>query len=124
MKKIFIPISLLLMLNGCATPQISNKCETYTLTGDIGSQWTPTKFYQAESANILYIEIPKTAYYIPTLEVIDTEFNQPYKVEYTFDNNTYKFKVRDNYDTYLLYRSSADGLEQDKVYITCNRVTK
>lgn len=123
-KSVLIVIVMLFGLSACATRNVSNKCLTYTLTGDINSQWAPTKFYQVESMNILYIEIPKTVYYIPTLEVIDTEFNQPYTVEYNFDNDRHQFKVRDNYDKYLLYRSSADGLEQDKVYISCDRYIK
>jgi len=108
-------------LVGCATEQISDRCQRYNISGD-NVTWKPIKFSQSESAqNILYIEIPKTANYIPKLEVVDVEFDQPYKIDYTFNNQTHRFEVEDNHDQYLLYRETYDGMEKEKVYLTCNR---
>lgn len=120
MKKLLI-IFISILLTACATTQLSDRCKSYTISGD-DVAWKPTKFYQSKSSqNILYIEIPDTVRYYPKLEVIDTEFDQPYKTDYSFDPLTHRFKVTDNYDKYLLYRDSSDGLEKEKVYITCNR---
>ncbi len=112
---------LVIFITGCATQHISERCQSYSISG--GSYpWAPTKFYQSESnQNQLYIEIPKTVSYIPKLEVVDTEFDQPYKIDYTFDNKTYRFKVEDNHEEYLLYRHSYDGFQREEIYITCNR---
>ena len=107
-----------ILFSGCATEQMSNRCVTYTTSGDTSVSWAPIEYYQAES--MLYIEIPKTANYIPSLEIIDTEFDQRYKVDYTFDKDTYKFKIQDNYNEYMLYRDSYDEIEHDRVYIKCN----
>jgi poly(3-hydroxyalkanoate) synthetase len=120
MKKLFIILTCGLLF-GCATEQISNRCQRYVTSGE-NVDWKPIKFYQSESSqNILYIEIPKTANYIPKLEVIDTEFDQPYKIDYTFDNTTHRFKVEDNHDQYLLYRETYDGIQKDSVYVACDR---
>jgi len=116
--KLLAGIGLVLLFSGCATEQIANRCLTYTTSGDTSVSWAPIEYYQSES--MLYIEIPKTANYIPSLEIIDTEFDQRYKVDYSFDNKTYKFKVKDNFAKYLLYRDSYDEITHNRVYITCN----
>lgn len=113
----FLPILQL----GCASTEIANRCLSYTISGD-SVNWRPTKFYQSESSqNLLYIQIPATVAYVPKVEIVDQEFDQPYKIDYTFNNITHQFKVEDNHDEYLLYRETYDGLHKDKVYITCNR---
>lgn len=120
MKKLLI-LFIFNVLLGCATQKISDRCQRYDISGD-SVDWAPTKFYQSESSqNILYIQIPKTANYLPKLEVIDTEFDQPYKVDYIFDAKNSWFKVEDNNDKYLLYRETYDGMQRDKVYISCDR---
>jgi hypothetical protein len=116
-------ILILLSINlvGCATEQLTDRCQKYVISSGNYS-WRPVKFYQSKSSqNRLYIEIPKTVQYIPKLEVIDTEFDQPYKIDYTYDELTHRFSVEDNHDQYLLYRKSYDSLEKEEVYITCNR---
>lgn len=119
MKKIgVLTVVTAVLLMGCATTKVSNRCLTYTIHGDDVS-WKPIKFYQ-NTTNQLFIEIPRTTNYIPNLEVVDTEFDQPYKINYSFDKTTYRFRVEDNHDEYLLYRASPDGVERDNVYISCN----
>ncbi|MCC2644927.1 MAG: hypothetical protein K0R94_705 [Burkholderiales bacterium] len=114
---IFLSVNLI----SCATQQLTNKCQKYVISGG-NYPWGPVKFYQSESGqNRLYIEISKTARYIPELEVIDTEFDQPYKIDYTFDDLTHRFNVEDNHDKYLLYRDSYDSIEKNEIYITCDR---
>lgn len=113
---------LLSFISGCATTQVSDRCLSYTISGG-DYPWRPTNFYRTESnQNRLYIQIPQSARYIPQLEVIDTEFDQPYKIDYTFDSLTHRFSVEDNHDQYLLYRKTYDELEKEEVYITCNRI--
>ena len=120
-KLITLILVLVTVLAGCAASQMANRCQTYTISGD-NVDWSPTKFYQStESENLLYIEIPKTIKYPPTIEIVDSEFDQPYTVDYSFDKATHRFKVTDNYDKYLMYREDPDGLEKNKIYITCNR---
>jgi hypothetical protein len=120
-KLITLNLVFVIGLIGCATNGVANRCLTYTVSGD-HVDWSPTKFYQSkESENLLYIEIPKTIKYLPTIEVVDTEFDQPYKIDYSFDKTTHRFKVADNHDEYLMYREDPDGLEKNKIYITCNR---
>jgi hypothetical protein len=114
-------ILLSINLVGCATGQLTDRCQKYIISS--GSYpWRPVKFYQSKSSqNRLYIEIPKTVQYIPKLEVIDTEFDQPYKIDYTYDELTHRYSVEDNHDQYLLYRKSYDGLEKEEIYIKCDR---
>lgn len=120
MKKLLLNLSIVtLLLNGCASHTFhSDQCVTYTISG-ASVDWKPTNFYQEESS--LYIEIPPTVDYVPTLEVIDPEFDQRYKVHYSYDENTHQFKVKDNYDEYILERKDADEITTDRVYIKCNR---
>jgi hypothetical protein len=122
--KLTSAILIALLAGGCASVKVSDRCLTYSASGDTSVSWAPIEYYQAESPDMLYIAISKTSNYIPSLEIIDTEYNQPYKVDYTFDNNTYMFKVKDNYDEYLLYRDSYDGIEHDRIYVRCNRQMK
>jgi len=119
--KILLVMFAVVILAGCATNKIGDRCTSYTISGD-SVDWLPTKFYQSkESDNLLYIEIPKTIKYLPIIEVVDTEFDQPYKIDYSFDSTMHRFKVTDNYNLYLMYREDPDGLEKNKVYIACNR---
>lgn len=110
-----------IILTGCATTQSANRCVTYTIRGDRNIAWYPTRFLQKD--NNLIIEIPSTSNYVPMLAIIDTEFDQRIKVDYTFDVATHSYIVRDNYDKYILYRDSFDGVINDKIYITCNRLS-
>lgn len=121
--KTLIMIFVIVVMVGCATHKVANRCLSYTIGGD-SVDWSPTKFYQSrESDNLLYIEIPETIKFLPIIEVVDTEFDQPYKIGYSFDNSTHRFKVADNYNQYLMYREGPDCLEKNKIYITCNRNT-
>lgn len=117
-------IILAFSVTSCATEQLTDRCQKYIISSN-SYAWGPMKFYQSESSqNRLYIEIPKTARYIPKLEVMDTEFDQPYKIDYTYDDLTHRFSVEDNHDQYLLYRETYDSIEKDQIYITCNRYKK
>ncbi len=109
----------LMLLSSCATMKTSNKCLTYTTSGSTAQEWSPTKYYQTESK--LIMQLPDHVRYLPTLEVVDVEFDQPYKVDYTYDSITHRITVDDNYDKYILSRKDNDELSADKVYIRCNR---
>ena len=108
----------MLIISGCATS--TDRCVNYSISSN-NEAWSPTHFYQKESN--LIIEIPKTinSDFAPELEIEDTEFDQPYKVSYTYDEVAHQYTLKDNYDKYIMYRTTPDGLAKDKVYISCNR---
>jgi hypothetical protein len=112
-------VIMIFILGGCATMQTSNRCLTYTTRGATSEEWAPTKYYQTESK--LIIQLSAYVKYTPTLEVVDTEFGQPYKIDYTYDLQTQRITVEDNYDEYILSRKEYDELSVNRVYIRCNR---
>lgn len=118
-KIIFGALVLSTVISACSTMKTSSRCLTYTISGDSGYEWTPTKFYQSES--MLFMQLPAYTKYIPTVRVMDNEFGQPYKIDYTFNAKTQQIEVQDNYDEYILTREEYDQLSADKVYIRCNR---
>ena len=114
---------LITLLSGCASTytKTSNHCLTYTITGDKAEEWTPIDFYQDAATNTLYMQLPKYINYVPSLRVMDDEYDQPYQVDYKYNEKTHRLAVRDNYDAYVLTRNSYDEIAPDKVYIRCNR---
>lgn len=125
-KTIIISLGSIGLISGCASTytKTSNHCLTYTISGDKSEEWTPIDFYQDEAENKLYMQLPKYINYVPTLRVMDTEYDQPYKVDYRYNKDTHQLEVRDNYDQYVLTRDAYDDLSQDEVYVTCNRSMK
>lgn len=125
-KNILFSSFLLIFITSCASTytKTSNHCLTYTITGDKSEEWTPTDFYQDEATNKLYIQLPKYINNAPILRVMDVEYDQPYKVDYKYNQKTGQIDVRDNYDEYILSRNSYDEIYPDDVYITCNRSMK
>lgn len=122
-KIIIMSLGCIGLISGCASTytKTSNHCLTYTISGDKSEEWTPIDFYQDEAENKLYIQLPKYINYVPTLRVMDTEYDQPYTVDYKYNKATHQLEVRDNYDQYVLTRNAYDDLSPDKVYVTCNR---
>ncbi len=122
MKLVKIMIEALIaiaLVSGCSTTKTSDRCLSYTTSGATGEEWSPTKYYQSES--MLYMQLPVYVKYTPTIEVIDNEFNQPYKIGFKFNQATHQLEVEDNHNEYVLTRKSYDELTLDKVYIRCNR---
>ena len=107
------------LLASCASVKNVDRCTTYTMSGDLGVAWAPTKFYQSES--MLFMQLSKSTKEIPTVRVMDQEFDQPYKIEYKYHTQTSRLEVADNYDEYILTRTAYDELSEDNVYIRCNR---
>lgn len=112
-------ISGLLVL-GCSTTTKYDYCISYT-TSYSNVAWKPVTYYQ-KNGNLL-IQLPKTINpnFIPEVKILDSEFNQEYKIASQYDESNNRIIVRDNYDKYVLSRKSPDELTVDKVYITCNR---
>ena len=119
LKKIALGTTIVALVSGCAAMKTSDRCLTYTTSGATGEEWAPTKYYQTESK--LIIQLPAYVRYTPTVEVVDKEFDQSYKIDYTYDPETHRIQVEDNYDEYVLTRKEYDELSADKVYIRCNR---
>lgn len=121
-----ISVLSIIFITSCSSTytKISTHCLTYSITGNKSEEWTPTDFYQDEATNMLYMQLPQYINYVPTLRVMDSEYDQPYKVDYKYNKNTGQLEVRDNYDEYVLSRNSYDELYPDDVHVTCNRSMK
>ena len=120
-SKIILGIAITsILISGCSTMKTSDRCLTYTTSGATGEEWAPTKYYQSES--MLFMQLPAYVQYTPTIEVMDKEFDQPYKIAFKFNPGTHQLEVEDNHDEYILTRKSYDELEDiDRIYIRCNR---
>ena len=121
MKKVLVNfIVCSLILTGCSSVkyQTSDRCINYTVTGD-KVEWLPIKYYQDQTD--LYMELPISTKFTPQLFVVDTEFNEPSTIPYSYNPETHTLRIQDNYDEYLLTRKDVLGISRDKVYIKCNR---
>ncbi len=120
MNKIILCGLLSVVLFGCSSVQYrtSERCLTYSIDGDSVS-WKPVKFYQDQDS--LYIQLPESTNFVPKLSVLDQEFDQRTSIPYTYNPTTKTFRVKDNYNEYLLTRRDVEEFYEDKVAIKCNR---
>lgn len=114
------------LITGCASTytKTSDHCLTYSISGDTNQDWAPMEFYQDLGNNKLYIQLPKYITFVPIVKVVDTEYDQPYKIDYKYDTFKHQIEVQDNYDEYILTRNSYDELFPDNIYLKCNRSMK
>ncbi len=122
LSRIFAILPIWAFVSGCATTTAtSGKCLAYVMSGDITQEWTPTVFYRRNSDNQLFLQIPVTAKYIPTLQIMDQEFGMLYPIKHEYNPKTHQIQVEDNQNEYVLSRTSIDDLVTDSIDIMCAR---
>lgn len=121
MKKILVVLFGMSGLFACSTTHYDH-CVDYT-TSYSTLPFKPITYYQRDGNLLMQLPTTIDPDFVPEVQIMDKEFDQPYKIDSYFEESSSRLIVKDNYDEYILSRKSPDELTIDKIYVTCNRET-